>query len=123
MVTAKIRKVADTGMIIDAVARVGGDYTRINGISFIVDDPTPYQKEAREKAMADAQAKAKQLSDSAGVKLGEPTYISESGGYIPVPIIREVAGGAPMPAPAPIAPISPGETEITLNVQVAYSIR
>ena len=121
-VTAKIRKVADTGAIIDAVVRAGGDYTRINNISFTVDDPAPYQKEARIKAVADAEAKAKQLADAAGVKLGAPIYINESGGYVPI-VMREVTFAQAAPAAAPTTPISPGETEIILNVQVVYRIR
>ena len=119
MVTAKVRRVEDTGDIIDAVARAGGDYIRINGISFTVDDPTPYYKEAREKAMADAEVKAKQLASSGGVKLGDPTYINESSGVIP--ITRGVLEAAPASEPA--TPISPGETEIRLTVQVVYSIK
>ena len=121
MVTAKVRKVEDTGDIIDAVTRTGGDYIRINSIGFTVDDPTPYYKEAREKAMADAEAKAKQLASSGGVKLGDLTYINESGGFIPVP--RGVFEAGAATAPAPTTPISPGETEIRLTVQVAYSIK
>jgi len=122
MVTVKIRDVDDTGVIIDAVAEAGGDYTRINSISFTVDNPSDYYEEAREKAMADAEAKAKQLADLAGVDLGKPTFISEGTISLPVPrdFFREA--GAPVPAPAPITPISPGETEIRLTVQVAYSI-
>jgi len=122
MVTTKIRKVDDTGVIIDAVAKVGGDYIRINNISFTVDDPSTYRKEAREKAVADAEANAKQLADLAGVGLGRPIYISEAG-YIPVP--REAYIGVPerAPVPAPTTPISPGETEIRLTVQVVYSIK
>jgi len=121
MVTTKVRKVDDTGAIIDATARAGGDFIIINSISFTVDDPSPYYKEAREKAMADAEAKAKQLADLGGVKLGKPTYINESGGYVAV---RPPYYGEGMPAPAPVAPtpISPGETEVMLNVQVVYSI-
>jgi uncharacterized protein YggE len=119
MVTAKVREVEATGAIIDAVTRAGGDYFRMDSISFTVDDPTTYHKEAREKAMADAKAKAEQLANSAGVRLGEPTYISESAGAIPMPRIS-FAEAAPVPA-APS--ISPGETEILLTVQVAYSIR
>jgi len=119
-VTAKVRDVDETGTVIDAVTKVGGDYIRINNISFSVDDPTPYYKEAREKAMADAKAKAKQLADLGDVKLGEVTFISEGG---LVPIARETFVGAPVPMPAaPPTPISPGETEIRLSVQVAYSI-
>jgi len=122
MVTVKIRNVDDTGIIIDAVAEAGGDYTRINSISFTVDDPADYYEEAREKAMADAEAKAEQLADLADVTLGKPIYISESGGYIPVPREYYLEAGAPVPAPAPTTPISPGETEVRLTVQVVYSI-
>ena len=121
MVTAKIRKVDDTGIIIDAVAKVGGDYIRINSIVFTVDDPTTYYEEAREKTMADAKAKAKQLASLGGVNLGKPIYISEGGGYIPVPRDYYLKGEAEG-APAPTTPISPGETEIRLTVQVVYSI-
>ncbi|MFQ6121791.1 MAG: SIMPL domain-containing protein [Dehalococcoidales bacterium] len=124
-VTAKVRKVEDTGAIIDAVAKAGGDYIRINSISFTVDDPSIYHEEARQKAMADAEAKAKQLAELSGVKLGRPTYINESGGLIPPPPIpyRAEVEMAPVPAPAPPPPISPGETEVRLTVQVVYSIQ
>ena len=110
------------GTVIDAVAVAGGDLTRIDSISFSVDDTTGYYAEAREKAVADAEAKAKQLAEVAGVKLGKAVYVSESS-YVPGPIYRqdliaEKAAGAP----AVETPISPGEMEITLNVQLAYAI-
>jgi len=120
IVVAKIRTLDKVGAIIDAVAVAGGDLTRINGISFSVDDPTVYHQEAREKAMAQAEVSAKQLASLGGVALGKPTYISEST-YIPPPIIRvsAEAPAAPMPAPTPI---SPGEMEVSVNVQVVYAI-
>lgn len=121
MVTVKIRKIDDTGIIIDAVAEVGGDYIRINDISFTVDDPTIYYEEVREKAMEDAEGKAEQLADLSGVSLGKPTYISEGGIYLPVTRDFYQEAGA-LPAPAPTTPISPGETDIRLSVQVVYSI-
>ncbi len=117
-VTAKVRKIDDTGAIIDAVAEAGGDYIRINNISFTVDNPAAYYDGARVRAMADAAAKAKQLADLANVKLGKPTYISESGAYLPV--VRDFYAEAAMPA-AP-TPISAGEMEIRLSIQVVYSI-
>ncbi|MFH1651212.1 MAG: SIMPL domain-containing protein [Chloroflexota bacterium] len=120
-VTAKIRNVTDTGIIIDDVTAAGGDDTIINSIDFTVEDPTPYLTEARDKAMADARAKAEQLAKQGGVRLGRPTYINESGGNLPVPI-QKLAVPAPMPAGAPTTPISPGELDITLTVQVVYSI-
>jgi len=118
MVNAKIREIDRVGSIIDAVAAAGGDYTRINNLSFSVDDPTPYYEEARQKAVADALAKAEQLAELSEVKLGKPTYISEG---IIYPVYPRAMYEAAVPAPAP-TPISPGELELTLTVQVAYAI-
>ncbi len=121
-VTAKIRDVAAAGAVIDAVAAAGGDQTRIDGISFTVDDPQPYYEEARVQAMQYAAEKAQQLADVAGVKLGGPTYISESS-YMPTPnyVSRDMVMEAAPAAGVPTS-ISPGEMEITTNVQVAYAI-
>lgn len=119
MVLAKIRDINQAGSIIDAVATAGGDLTRINSISFAVDDPSKYYSEVRQKAMADANAKARQLADLGGVKLGKPTYVSESTVY---PVPRPVYEAKVAAAPAPPTPISPGEMKITLNVQVVYAI-
>ena len=122
MVTAKIREIDNVGAIIDAVAIAGGDMTRIDGVSFSVDDPSAFYVAARQKAMVDAKAKAEQLAELAEVKLGKPTSISENA-YFPTPVYRQdfmemAAGGAP----AVETPISPGEMEISLNVQVTYAI-
>ncbi len=119
-VNAKIREIDKAGVIIDAVAAAGGDYTRIDSIDFSVDDPSAYYEEAREEAMADAEAKAEQLAELAGGKLGKATYISESS-QIPPPIYRQEIYEEAVPA-AIETPISPGEMEISLTVQVAYAL-
>jgi len=120
MVTAKIRDVDATGMIIDDVAEAGGDLTRIQGVSFTVDDPTLYDNEAREKAIADAYAKAQHLAQLSGVELGRPFYISEGGGFVPIP--WDYRMGAMEGDMVPPTPISPGETEISLTVNMAFAI-
>jgi uncharacterized protein YggE len=121
MVTAKIRDVAKAGDVIDAVTAAGGDYTRIDSIGFTVDDPSEYYKEAREQAVTDAAAKAQQLAEAASVKLGKPIYITESS-YVPGPIYRQDMIAKAEGAPAVETPISPGEMEITVNVQISYAI-
>ncbi len=118
MVTAKIRDISKAGATIDAVAEAGGNLTRINSISFTMNDPTAYNNQAREKAMQDANAKAEQMATLAGITLGKPTYISESSSYIPTPYyLKDYAEGG-----SPSTPISPGELDITLTVQVGYAI-
>jgi len=120
MVTAKIRDIDKAGSIIDVVAAAGGDFTRIDSIDFSVDDPSAYYEEARQEAMAEARDKAEQLAELAGVTLGKPTYISE-GIQVP-PITRGVVYEEVLVAPAPETPISPGEMEISLDIQVVYAI-
>ena len=120
IVTAKIRDIDKAGSIIDAVVKAGGDLTRVDSISFSVDDPTAYYEEARAKAIADAKSKAEQLAELAGVILGKPTYISEGGIQIPTP--RVMVEEAAMKEAAVPTPITPGEMEISLNVQIVYAI-
>ena len=126
MVTAKIRNLDRTGTVIDAVAAAGGDLTRVQSIGFAIDDPAKYYKDARDKAMADALARAKQIAAGADIKLGRPTYISEGQLYVPQPRIvnydMKLAAGASVPTAVP-TPISAGESEIRLSVQVVYEIR
>ncbi|MDD4985011.1 MAG: SIMPL domain-containing protein [Dehalococcoidales bacterium] len=119
MVTAKVREVDQAGPIIDTVVLAGGDFIRVNNISFSIDDPKTYQEEARALAVADAKAKAENMASLAGVELGKVTYISESGGYYPVVYRDYVVEEASAPAPTPI---EPGELTISISVQIAYNI-
>ncbi len=122
MVSVKIRDISKAGAVIDSVASAGGDFTRIDSINFSVEDPSGYYQAAREEAMDNARAKAQQLADLAGVTLGEPTFISESS-FSPSPIIQR--GDFAMEEAAVMAEmaISPGELEISINLQVASAIR
>ncbi|MFC1994979.1 SIMPL domain-containing protein [Chloroflexota bacterium] len=121
MVTAKIRDIDNIGAVIDAVAVAGGDFTRIDNIGFSVEDPSGYHQEARQKAIADAKAKAEQLADLAGVKLGKPTYITENA-HFPSPIYPQVLYERAAGASVPETPISAGEMEISLTIQLVYAI-
>lgn len=119
-VSVKVRALDSVGRLIDDVAKAGGDLTRINGISFTVENPTALRREARDKAVADAVAKADQMARAAGVSLGRAFYLNESGGAPPPP--QPFAARA-LAAEAAPTPISRGELEITVSVQAAFSIR
>jgi uncharacterized protein YggE len=119
-VLVKVREVGRAAALIDAAVVAGGDFIRVDGISFTVDDPTPFHAQARQEAMADAAAKAEGLAELAGVRLGQATFISESSaGQPPVPVLAEMA----VMSADVSTPISPGEVEIRVTVQVVYDIR
>jgi hypothetical protein len=122
IVNAKIRDIGKAGSIIDNAAASGGDLIRVNGISFSVDDPTPFYKIAREKAVLYAMEKAKQMAQLSGAKLGKLLYITESNSYIP-PVrdnYMKFAESAAM-APSP-TPISAGELEFQVTVELVYAM-
>jgi uncharacterized protein YggE len=118
-VTATIRSIDKAGQIIDAVVAAGGNYIRINGINFTVEDPNIYYAQAREKAIEYAKAKANQMATLAGVKLGSIFYITESS-YMPSGNYfdgRVVSAGSEAGTT-----ISAGQLEITTTVTIAYDI-
>jgi uncharacterized protein len=120
-VVAKVRNLDKIGTTIDAVAEAGGDLTRINGINFSVENPDQYYVQARELAMKDAKAKADQIAKLSGVTLGKVTYVTENS-YVPVtyPVMYKdsMAAGA-----SSSTPITAGQTDVTLTVQVNYTIQ
>jgi uncharacterized protein YggE len=124
-VTVKIRDIDNAGSIVDVAVEAGGDYIRINSFTFTVEDPTEYYDEAREKASEDAKDKAEKLAKQNNVRLGEPTFISESS-YSSSGYRVTTYGLDSMAIPAPTinipTSVSPGELDVILTVQIAYSI-
>jgi uncharacterized protein YggE len=100
---------------------VGSGATRVFGIAFESSDMEALKNQARDQAMANAQAKAQQLARDAGVTLGRPTTIEESdtGGVTPV---RQLAAPAAAQA-APTTPIQPGQLQVSTTVRVIWSIQ
>ena len=114
-----VRDLDSVGEVIDDAVDAVGDDIRVQGVTFSIEDIGAMQSEARAQAMADASAKAEELAELAGVELGKPVTISESSaGGIP-PVFFEAAA---MAGDVARTPISPGQLEITVNVQVTYAI-
>ena len=116
-ISITIRNIGNAAAIIDSAAQAGGNATRVQGIYFSISDPTKYNTQARALAVADAKSKAQQLATGAGVTLGPAIYISENQGYV-YPVY---ASGAAVPSAS--TPISPGQTQISISVQIVFSIQ
>ena len=118
-----IRDLDQVGTIIDDVANAGGNATRINGVSFTVEDPQPFMAKLREAAVQDAIAKAGQFADLTGSVLGRLVFISEVGASAPV--VTEVFAARAFAEAAPAAPtsISGGELDLRLSVQAVFEIQ
>jgi uncharacterized protein YggE len=113
-----VRDLDHVGEVIDDAVDAVGDPIRVQGVTFSIEDLAALQSEARALAMADAKTKAEELAALAEIDLGKPIAVSESsaGGRPPVFF------GAAELAQDVETPISPGQLEITVNVQVSYAI-
>ncbi len=120
--SVKVRDLDQTGAILDGVVKAGGDLVRVNGISFTVDDPSPLKVQARELAVQEAMKKAQELATLAGVGLGQLIFISETSS---TPIFNQVEarGDFALASSFTATPISGGETQIQVSVQVVFAIQ
>ena len=82
--TVKLRDLDTLEEAIEEVVTAGGDDVRINGINFTLEDPKPMMAELRERAVADARAKAEHLAELSDVTVGCLIYISEGATGPPV---------------------------------------
>jgi uncharacterized protein YggE len=119
-VQVTIRDLDNVGTILDAAVEAGAN--NIFGVDFDVDDPSVVESEARQKAVDDARAKAEELATLNGVTLGNVVSVSEvvgsGGGYymgnFAEQTMMRMGGGG--------TPISPGELELTMQLQIVYSM-
>jgi uncharacterized protein YggE len=109
--------------VIDAAVQAGGNSTRVQGISFGIDNPESSLVKAREKAYANAKVKADQYAKLAGVSLGSPLHISEGSDIptTPVPygevrMMKAAMDGA-------TTPVQAGEQEVSVTVDVVFGIQ
>ncbi len=114
MLSVRVRDLTILGAVLDAAITDGAN--TLNGISFGQSDPRPIQDAARQAAVADAIARAKLLTEAAGVTLGRVLSISEGAGY-----------GAPMPMMkaadmAESVPVAAGEIGVTALVSMMFEV-
>jgi uncharacterized protein len=117
MVNVTVRDLDTVSGVLDAVIEAGAN--NIWGVNFSLDERDEAQAEARSQAVADARARAEALAALSEVTLGPVMAVSEVVGSSPYPVTMVAAERA---AVAGAGPISPGEVEISYQVQVTYFI-
>jgi uncharacterized protein YggE len=114
--SVRVRELAKTGEILDKSVTLG--VNQGGGVSFTNDDPSATLTEARKNAVADAMARAKTLTDAAGVGLGKIIEISEmSFAQPPMPITAKAFDAA-----APAVPVEAGENAYKVQVNVTFEL-
>ena len=117
--TLRIRALDRVGALLDQVVTLGAN--AISGPTFTVEDPTPFEDQARREAISDAMRKSALYADAAGVTLGPIFHIDD--GYVTPP--QPLAPGGVMmrmeAAPSP-PPIEAGELSFEAHVSVSWML-
>lgn len=118
-VNLKIRDIAKLGKVLDALAAVGAN--QINGPSFEIDQPEPVYDEARLAALKKAQARAETYAKALGLKVRRIVSISEGGNGFHSPMPMMAMRAQAMDAKES-TPVSPGETTLSVNLDVVFEL-
>lgn len=116
-VSVRIRDMAGTGGVIDAL--VGAGSNQIEGPTLSVEHPEAALDEARTKALATARARAELYAKAAGMTVRRIVRISES--EEARPIVRPMAMMA-RANKVETTPVEAGEQELTVNLSVVFEL-
>lgn len=117
-VQVKIRDVSKANEVFAVAGEVGAN--NVGGLQFIIDDKNVYLAEARQKAMDQVQEKARILSQTLGVRLGEVIsyneYESGDGSPMYYKYAEQGMGGGASPD------IEAGSMEVNMTVNVTFEV-
>ena len=119
-VQVTIRDLSKVTTILGAAIEAGAN--TINSVNFNLADPAELEVQARQEAVENAKATTEELAALNGVTLGEVTSVSEVITAQPLYLstasyaAEGIGGGA-------AGPLSPGEVEVTVQLQVSYAIQ
>ena len=117
-VSVILRKVPDTGRVLDALVASGA--TDIGGPSFSIDDDTAPRSQARQAALDKAKRQAEEYAKWAGysgVRLLQVSELVDAGR--PMPMMMEARA---VSADAKATPVEPGLVGTSVTVTVSYEM-
>ncbi|MDN5927341.1 MAG: SIMPL domain-containing protein [Hyphomicrobiales bacterium] len=117
--TVRVRDLDKLGAVIDSSVSLG--VNQGGGITFTNDDMSKPMQDARKRAMEDAIARAKTLTETAGVKTGKIIEISEQS-YRPMPRPMAMKARRFAAAAEDSVPVQAGENTYHATVTVTFEI-
>jgi len=124
--TVKVRDLVKAGDILTGVSGLG--VNSVSQLSFVVDDKTALENEARKEAISKAKSKAEATAEAGEFRLGKLISISESFGvgmpFYTMGAEMKFADQAVVEStPVANVELNPGTEEVFINVSLTYSIK
>lgn len=122
LLEVRIRDVDAAGEVLAAATEAGGGDARVQGVRFSLEDNEALVAQARERAFADARARAEDYARLAGRELGALVSVDET--FTPSPPAEQFAGEAVQDTASRAAevPVRPGGQEVEVRVTTVWSL-
>lgn len=117
-VNIKVREIGKLGKILDVLSQQGAN--QINGPMFSIDQPEPVYDQARIEALKKAQERANTYAKALGLRVARIVSVDETnnGGFQPMAVLS----AAPRAAKEFDSPISPGESTLSVTLNVVFEL-
>lgn len=117
VLVVRVKNLAQVSAFVGAALGAGAN--RLDGVQFVVGDPTAYQEKARLAAAADARARATSLAAALGEKVGRALTITEGySGPVAAPLFKAEAFARDASGPT----LAPGQMGVSAQVTVQFSL-
>jgi uncharacterized protein len=118
-ITAKLRDFARAGSVLDDLTAAAGNATRIDSLTFTIEDPRGIEDQARTDAVHQAVSHAQSMARAAGERLGPVCSLSDTS----TPIYPDQFYGATRAADSQAAvPLQPGTQQESAQVSLVYAL-
>lgn len=125
---ASVVEIKDTSRVAELLSALAGAGATIDGLSWLVAPANESFALARQRAGADAQARAEQYAQALGIKLGPVVWAAEPGlrttdrgDWSAASLAAALPGGARGGAEEPIT-VNPDEVTVRADLEVSYRI-
>lgn len=114
-----VRSLDDIGRVLGVLSDAAGDALQIRSLQLGLKDAEPVRKEARRRAVRDAQEKAQDLAGEAGLQLGVILTLedTEGSGSHGVRAMALASGHV-----AASIPVEPGQVSVSTSVRITYAV-
>lgn len=113
-----VRDLSKVSDVLDKAVTAGGEAAQLSGVSFDLQDSSDLATQARERAFADARARAEQYAALAGETLGKVLRIDETGGGAAAHPRAEFA----MLRAAGGPPVEAGQQTVSAQITVVWEL-
>jgi uncharacterized protein YggE len=117
--TVMARDLMKVGDVLGAAQ--GAGVNSVGGITFTLEDPSSAISQARALAVANARARAEEIAEGLGVKVGRVLTVNEYGGSVPVPMDKTNAYGIGGGGGSSV-PVQVGTWEVSMTIGVVFEI-